>query len=187
MTSDKHRLYLTLRSLPNDDFHWALVLAPKDPAGEWLRDLDGSLDLVIYEARNGPPWRYNREETNFFRVNPLNRILLGKFEDKTSADKAIDAIVLRVRTNAPRLDSQSWARRAIRALARRGVINITSPEDIEEEAIGRAEHCAHAQLAGILVNYREHTVDMRRREPKGVWHKLDNIRPLSSPTSPTMM
>jgi len=171
-TSDKHRLYLTLRSLPNDQFHWALVLAPKDPPGEWLHDVDGDLDLIVYEARNNPPWRYRHEITNFFRVNPLNRILLGKFGDRASADAAIHAVVRRVPTDTYRLDSQTWALRAIRALARHRIIRISSLEDIEDEALDRAEYCAHAQLAGVLVNYREHTLDMRERDSKGLMSRL---------------
>ncbi|KAF8583240.1 hypothetical protein K439DRAFT_73382 [Ramaria rubella] len=170
---DKYRFYLTLRSLPNEEFHWALVLAPKDPPGEWLGDYDTPPDLIVYEAVRTAPhsshWRYHRAFSNFYKVRPLNRVLLAKFADRESADEAIDQVVRSVPMHAEDFDSEMWTRRAMRALIFYGVVDIFSAEEVQEEALDRATFCARLELAGVLVNYREHTLDMRKKDQPVIW------------------
>lgn len=162
-STDKLRLYLTLTPSGRHQFHWALALAPKDDSGAVVYDPNGVKDVIVYEARHDPPWRYHHHATNFSLINPVLRILLSKFADKSVADQAIHAVVQQVDTPAYNFNSQTWTRRAMRALARRGIIHVVPLEEIQTAALYRAEYCVHNQRPGIPPNYREHTMDMRDR------------------------
>ncbi|KAJ7697162.1 hypothetical protein B0H17DRAFT_1052298 [Mycena rosella] len=204
--SNKHRLYISLLYRQNqDNFHWALTLAPKSERANTKSSVRYDAANTITAAWNGVqpvPWRYRCDPVDpLLDAKLVARVLVAKLPSRTSFEDWAVTIDQTCRAvplvqNKPGWTCRTWAIEALGALRGLGGDFATIPDvqdgNTEEQEIVAFAQIAKAQLlAGEIPVGDIHAialVDMRRLSGvssfRSGFRSKQVSRPLSSVEQP---
>ncbi|KAJ6567993.1 hypothetical protein DFH09DRAFT_983349 [Mycena vulgaris] len=179
--SNKHRLYISLLYRQNqDNFHWAITLAPKNERTNTKDSLRYDAANTINAAWNGimpVPWRYRCDPVDpLLDMKLVGRVLIAKLPSKTSFEDwavTIDQICRAVPLvqNNPAWTCRIWAMQALGALGGLGgafatIPNVQDGNTEESEIVAFAQIAKARLLAGQIKLGDIHAIglfDMRRQ------------------------